>query len=226
MADFLQKVWLIVCKDLVTELRTKEMSSSMFIFSLLVIVIFNFAFDPGASYLTDVAPGILWVAITFAGTLGLNRSFINEQENSCLQGLMLAPIDRGAIFLGKFLGNLLFMLLIELFIFPIFVVFFNISVWAVLPQMVLVALLATTGFASVGTLLAGMSASTKTREVLLPVLFFPLVVPVIIAAVKATGRLIKGDPLLQLAGWLKLLTAFDIIFLVISFLTFEFVIEE
>ncbi len=226
MVDFLEKVWLIVWKDLVTELRTKEMFSAMFIFSLLVIVIFNFAFDPGASYLMDVAPGILWVAITFAGTLGLNRSFINEQENSCLQGLMLAPIDRGAIFLGKFLGNLLFMLLIELFIFPIFVVFFNISIWAVLPQMVLIALLATTGFASVGTLLAGMSASTKTREVLLPILFFPLVVPVIIAAVKATGRVIKGDPMMQFAGWLKLLTAFDIIFLVISFLTFEFVIEE
>ena len=226
MADFLGKVWLIVRKDLVTELRTKEMFSAMFIFSLLVMVIFNFAFDPGASYVNEVAPGILWVAIIFAGVLGLNRSFVNEQENSCLQGLMLSPIDRGSIFLGKFAANLLFMLIIELFIFPVFVIFFNIGVLAVLPQLVLIALLSTTGFSAVGTLLAGMSASTKTREVLLPILFFPLVVPVIIAAVKATGRVINGDPLARLAGWLQLLVAFDIIFLIICFLTFEFVIEE
>ncbi len=226
MTDFIQTVWMIVWKDVATEMRTKEMFSAMFIFSLLVIIVFNFAFDPGMSYLKDVAPGILWVAITFAGTLGLNRSFINEQENGCIQGLMLAPIDRGAIYLGKFLGNLLFMFVIEAMIFPIFVIFFNLSVLTMLPQLILVALLATVGFATVGTLLAGMSASTKTREVLLPILFFPLVIPVIIAAVKATGRVLNGDPLMQFAGWLQLLAAFDIIFLVVCFLTFEYVIEE
>lgn len=226
MADFFKKVWVIVWKDLVIELRTKEMFSAMFIFSLLVIVVFNFAFDPGMEYLLDVAPGILWVAITFAGTLGLNRSFINEQDNGCIQGLMLAPIDRGAIYLGKFLGNLLFMFIIEVMLFPIFVIFFNISVLTMLPQLVLIALLSTVGFASVGTVLAGMSANTKTREVLLPILFFPLVVPVIIAAVKATGRVLRGDALLQFIDWIKLLAAFDIIFLVVSFLTFEYVIEE
>ncbi|MBI5788241.1 MAG: heme exporter protein CcmB [Candidatus Schekmanbacteria bacterium] len=224
--NFFQKVWLIVWKDLVIELRTKEMLSAMFIFSLLVVIIFNFAFDPGMSYIKDVAPGILWVAITFAGTLGLNRSFINEQENGCLYGLMLAPIDRGAIYLGKFLGNLLFMLLIEIFLFPIFVVFFNLSVLQSLPLLLLIAFLATVGFAAVGTLLAGMAANTKTREILLPILFFPLVVPVIIAAVKSTGRVLNGDPMDQLAGWLQLLAAFDIIFLVVCFLTFEYVIEE
>ena len=120
--NFIKQVAAIAWKDILSELRTKEMLSSMLIFCLLVIVIFNFAFDPGMEYILDVAPGILWVAITFAGTLGLNRSFINEHENSCLQGLMLAPIDRGAIFLGKFTGNLLFMLLIELIIFPVLAV--------------------------------------------------------------------------------------------------------
>jgi heme exporter protein B len=114
MVKFLEKVWAVVAKDVVAELRTKEMFSSMFIFALLVIVIFNFAFDPGMSYIQDVAPGILWVAFTFAGILGLNRSFVQEQENNCLQGMMLAPVDRGAIYLGKFLGNVLFMMLVEL----------------------------------------------------------------------------------------------------------------
>lgn len=224
--DFLKKVWVIVWKDLVIELRTKEMFSAMFVFSLLVVIIFNFAFEPGMAYMKDVAPGILWVAITFAGTLGLNRSFINEQENSCMQGLMLAPIDRGAIYLGKFLGNLIFILIMEAIIFPIFVIFFNLRIFNILPQMILIALLATTGFSAVGTLLASMTASTKTREVLLPILFFPLVVPVIIAAVKATGRVLNGDSLAMAANWLKILSAFDIIFLVLCFLTFEYVIEE
>jgi heme exporter protein B len=225
MTGFLKKVWAIVAKDVLSELRTKEMFSSMFIFALLVIVIFNFAFDPGMSYIRDVAPGILWVAFTFAGILGLNRSFVQEQENNCLQGMMLTPIDRGAIYLGKFLGNLLFMMLVELVALPLFVLFFNLSILENLPVLVLVMVLSTIGFAAVGTLLSAMSVATRTREVMLPVLLFPVIVPVIIAAVKATGKILGGKGLDDIIPWIKLLTGFDIIFLVVCFLTFEYVIE-
>ena len=225
MIKFLHKVWAIVVKDVLMELRTKEMVSSMFIFALLVIVIFNFAFDPGMSYINDVAPGILWVAFTFAGILGLNRSFVQEQENDCLQGIMLTPIDRGAIYLGKFLGNVLFMVLIELFTLPLFVLFFNLDIWEHLPILVLVIILSTIGFAAVGTLFSAMSVNTRTREVMLPILLFPVVVPVIIAAVKATGKILGGKGMDDIISWVKLLTGFDIIFLVVCFLTFEYVVE-
>jgi heme exporter protein B len=225
MLKFLKKVWAIVKKDVLAELRTKEMFSSMFIFALLVIVIFNFAFDPGMEYVTDVAPGILWVAFTFAGILGLNRSFVQEQENNCLQGMMLTPIDRGAIYLGKFLGNLLFMMLVELMALPLFVLFFNLSILPQLPLMILVMILSTIGFAAVGTLFSAMSVTTRTREVMLPILLFPVVVPVIIAAVKTTGKILGGKGIDDIIPWVKLLTGFDIIFLVVCLLTFEYVVE-
>ena len=225
MSGFMKKVWAIVSKDVLSELRTKEMFSSMFIFALLVIVIFNFAFDPGMSYITDVAPGILWVAFTFAGILGLNRSFVQEQENNCLQGMMLAPIDRGAIYLGKFLGNLLFMMLVELMALPLFVLFFNLSILEHLFTLILVMVLSTIGFSAVGTLFSAMSVATRTREVMLPILLFPVIVPVIIAAVKATGKILGGKGFDDIIPWIKLLSGFDIIFLIVCFLTFEYVIE-
>lgn len=223
---FLRKVWAIVRKDVITELRTKEMLSSMFVFALLVIVIFNFAFDPGMENIVEVAPGILWVAFTFAGVLGLNRSFILEKEKECMQGLLLAPIDRGAIYLGKMMGNVLFMFVVEAITLPFFAIFFNFSIFHLLPQLALIIVLSTIGFASVGTVFSAMSVSTKTREVMLPILLFPIVVPVIIAAVKSTGEILDGKSLSDIAAWLKLLGAFDVIFLVVSFLTFEYVIEE
>lgn len=225
MLKFSKKVWAIVKKDVLAELRTKEMFSSMFVFALLVIVIFNFAFDPGMEYVIDVAPGILWVAFTFAGILGLNRSFVQEQENNCLQGMMLTPVDRGAIYLGKFMGNLLFMMLMELVALPLFVLFFNLSILPQLPAMILIMILSTIGFSAVGTLFSAMSVTTRTREVMLPILLFPVVVPVIIAAVKATGKILGGKGIDDIISWVNLLTGFDIIFLVVCFLTFEYVVE-
>ncbi|MBI5166739.1 MAG: heme exporter protein CcmB [candidate division NC10 bacterium] len=221
------RLWAIIYKDLVSEFRTKELFSSMFVFALLVLIIFNFAFSPGTRELQLVtAPGILWVAFTFAGALGLGRSFALEREKDCIHGLMLCPGDRGIIFLAKFLGNLLFMGAVEVITLPLFAIFFNVRILPILPSLTLILFLSTIGFASVGTLFAAMAAATKTREVLLPILLFPVAVPVIIAAVKSTGRVLEGRPLSEIAPWLNMLLSFDVIFLVICYITFEYVVEE
>ncbi len=222
---FLHKVFAIVAKDIAAELRTREMLSSMFVFSLLVILIFNFAFELRADNQAALAPGVLWVAIAFAGMLGLSRSFILEKDRGSIEGLLLAPVDRSAIFLGKLLGNVLFIAVVELIILPIFVVLFNLSADA-LPMLVGVMLLGTLGFAGVGTLFSAMVVHTRAREVLLPVLLFPVVVPVILSSVKLTAAILDRVPLAEVQNWLNLLAAFDVIFMTLSFMLFEYVVEE
>ena len=224
--EFLIQLRAILWKDILSELRGKELLSMMSFFGLLVLVIFNFAFEPGSAKITELGPGILWVAFTFAGVLGLNRSFVQEKESEGLQGMMLCPGDRGVIYLGKMGGNFLFMLLIELLILPFFAIFFNFDLWHLLPQLILIILLSTLGFVTVGTLFAAISVHTKSRELLLPVLLLPIEVPVIIAAVKSTGQIFAGGSLAETAGWLKLLVSFDTIYLVVSFLVFEYILEE
>jgi len=224
--NFFKKIGLIVWKDIVIELRTKDILSAMFLFALLVIIIFNFAFAPGVGNIRHLAPGILWVAFTFAGVLGLNRSFIFEKDGGSLQGLMLSPVDRGVIYLGKMLGNVIFIFLVELITLPLFTLFFNLSLFHLIFPLILILLVSTIGFASAGTLLAAISVNTKAREVMLPILLFPIIIPVIIGAVKSTGTILEGKPLTEIVPWLKLLIAFDIIFLIVSFLVFEYVVEE
>lgn len=222
--DLMRKALCIVWKDVVCELRTKETLSSMFVFALLAIVIFNFAFQlRGDEGLDLIAPGVLWVAFTFAGVLGLNRSFIREKDHGCLEGLMLCPVDRGAIYVGKVLSNIAFMLLMEAMALPMFAVFFNLPI--LMPSLLLVVLLGTIGFAAVGTLFSAISVNTKAREVMLPILFFPIVVPVVIAAVKSTAQIFDGLTFDQSMPWVNLMIAFDVIFLVVSFLSFEYVVE-
>ncbi len=222
--DGVKKALWIVWKDVVCELRTKETLSSMFVFALLAIVIFNFAFQlRGDERVGLIAPGVLWVAFTFAGVLGLNRSFIKEKDHGCLEGLMLCPVDRSAIYAGKALGNLAFMLLMEAIALPMFAVFFNLPV--LMPSLLLVILLGTVGFAGVGTLFSAISVNTKAREVMLPILFFPVVIPIVIAAVKSTAQIFDGVSFDQSMPWINLMLAFDVIFLVVSFLSFEYVVE-
>lgn len=223
---FLEKIWMIVWKDLVVELRTKEILSSMLVFSLLVMVIFNFAFQGERIDLKRLAPGILWVAFTFAGILGLSRSFIFEKDQHCLEGLLLSPLDGGSIYLGKMLANLVFISIAEAIIFPIFAVFFDFNVFYLVPKLWLVFFLGSLGFSSAGTILSAISVNTRAREVMLPILLFPILVPVIIGAVKSTSSILNGSSLAEISSWLKLLAVFDIIFLVISFLSFDFIIEE
>ncbi len=221
---FLRKVLAIVHKDIIAELRTKEMLSSMFVFALLVIVIFNFAFELRAANVKQIAPGVLWVAFTFAGMLGLNRSFILEKDKGCLEGLLLAPVDRSAIYFGKMLGNLIFMSVVEAIVLPIFWVLFNPPLFS--PALILVIVLGTLGFAGVGTLFSAIAVHTRAREVMLPILLFPIVVPLMIAAVKITGGLLDGQSLSEMRNWLNLLVGFDIIFLTVSYMTFDYVVEE
>ena len=222
--SFMRKVLTIVQKDVAVELRTKEMLSSMFVFSLLVILIFSFAFDLRVEDVRKVAPGVLWVTFVFAGMLGLNRSFVLEKDRGCLEGLLLCPVDRSAIYFGKMLGNVIFMMIVEAMILPIFSILFNISLFQ--PVLLLIVVLGTLGFAGVGTLFSAMAVHTRSREVMLPVLLFPVVVPAMIAAVKATGGILDGQPVSEIAHWLRLLAVFDVVFFAISFMTFDYVVEE
>ncbi len=224
MKGLFTRVFAIFWKDILSELRTKEIATSVLVFALLVVVIFNFAFEPGADTIGLVAPGILWVAFTFAGMLGLNRAFATEKENSSLEGLMLCPVERHVIYLGKLAGSFTFMLIVEAIITPIFLVLFNLPVY--MPRLGIIIVLATLGFTSVGTLFSALSANTKARDIMLPILFLPIIVPVLIAAVKATGLVLDGGTWGDISTWLQIIIAFDVIFLVVSLLVFEFVIEE
>jgi len=221
--SFLRKVWAIVWKDLLIELRTKEMLSSGFVFALLLIVIFHFSFDLRVDDVVAVAPAVLWVTLVFAGTLELNRSLAAEIEEDRMDGLLLAPMERSAIYLGKVAGNLLFMTAAEAVILPIFSAVFDLNLLQ--PMLLLTVILGTTGFAAVGTLLSTMAANTRAREVMLPVLLFPVLLPVILSAVRLTAGTLEGVPDASLAPWLRLLIGFDIMFLVISYLTFDYIVQ-
>jgi heme exporter protein B len=223
MGAYFEKLLALYIKDLLAEVRTKEVVNASVVFSLMVLVLFNFAFDLRLERVQEVAPGILWVTFTFAGVLALGRAFTREQDRGTLEGLLLSPADRGALYLAKLLANATFMLIVEGVSLPAFVGLFNLRLdW---PQVIAVVLLGTLGFAGVGTLLAAMAANTRAREVMLPLLLFPLSVPVLIASVKATGQAL-GGPAEEGHPWLGLLAAFDAIFLAVSFLLFDYVIES
>lgn len=223
--SYFHKALAIAGKDIAAELRTKEMMSAMFVFSVLVIFIFNFAFDLRAENVVTLAPGVLWVAIAFAGMLGLGRSFIIERDRGSLEGLLLAPVDRSAIYLGKLIGNVIFIAGVETVILPLFIILFNLPP-EVAPALVGVVVLGTLGFAGAGTLFSAMVVHTRARDVLLPILLFPVVTPVLLAAVRLTAGLLDGLPFAEMQGWLGLLIAFDVIFMALAFMLFEYVVEE
>lgn len=216
----------IAWKDILSEFRSRETISSMLIFCLIVVVIFNFMFEPGSSLVKEMVPGILWVAITFAGILGLNRSFIYEVDQGCLLGLLLCPVDHYMLYLGKMIGNFFFMVIMEIIIIPLMIILFNLDILDILLPLLLIVLLGTLGFAAVGTLLSAISVNTRAREILLPVLLFPIAIPILLAAVKATGALINEGTFASAQSWIRILTGFDVIFLVISSLLFEYVVED
>ena len=222
--SYLRKVLAIVWKDVRAELRTKDILSSMLVFAGLSVLIFQFAFDLRADNVRLVLPGVLWIAITFAGVLGLNRSFILEQDRGSLEGLLLAPVDRSAIYFGKLIGNLLFIFVVELLLLPLMTVLFN--VWLLSPALLLVLALGTVGYAAVGTLFAALSINTRAREVMLPILLFPVMVPVFVAGVQAVSRLLDGDGLADIMRWVQLLVAYDAIFIAAAMLLFDYVVEE
>jgi len=222
----LAQIIAILRKDLLLELRSKEVVTSMLVFALTVVVIFNFVFEPGSAQIKTTAPGILWVAFTFASVLGLSRAFAREQEQGMMQGLLLCPVDRSLIYVAKVIGNVLFISMVELVTFPIMIVLFDLSVGKVFFPLLLVLFLGTLGFAGVGTLFSTISANTKSREVMLPILLFPVSVPVILASIKSTAYLLSGREFAEVWSWMRLLIGFDVIFLVICFLLYEYVLEE
>ena len=217
-------IFAVFWKDILHGFRSREAAISVLVFGLLVLVIFNFAFEAGTDSSVYVAPGILWVALVFAGVLGLNRTFDAEKRNSCLEGLMLCPVERHVIYWGKLASSFTFMLVVSVIITPIFLALFNLPVF--LPRLALIILLATLGFSAVGSLFSALASGTKARDIVLPIIFLPVVVPLVIAAVEATGVVLDGRSWSDMSTWLQVMVAFDIIFLVISTLVFEFAIEE
>ena len=226
MNKYINQVVAIVWKDFITELKTRELFSSMFIFALLVIIIFIFSVDLSIVKASEVGPGVLWVAFLFAGTIGLNRSFMLEKENDCLQGLLLAPADRTALYFGKLLSNLIFLLTMEVFILPLFMIFFNIDILSNILPLIYVIFVGTLGFCAIGTLLSSLSANLKTRDIMLPILLYPLMIPIVIGSVKMTGQVLAGEPLSDMMNWVSLTLCFDVIYIAVSIMTIDFVLEE
>lgn len=219
---FFAQAWAILWKDIRCELRSKQSWLGMGLFALLVLVIFNFTFDLRVANKVAVAPGALWVAFIFASMLGLGRTMAAEREQGSLDRLLLSPVDRKAIYLAKLIGNMLFIGLVELVALPVFGILFNLPLFvgALIP----IVLLGTLGIATIGTLFSAMAAATRARELLLPILVFPMIVPIVIGAIRLTQDIMA--PTLNEPPWLSLIIAFDIIFLSISMLTFQYVIEE
>ena len=222
--NFLKAVWAVVWKDLQAEFRSRELFSAMLVFSLLIILIFNFALELDVKTRQSVTAGVLWATFAFAGTLGLNRSMAIEKDRGCLDGLLLAPVDRSAIYFGKVISNLAFMLIVELIVLPVYSVLYSVNLFQ--PGLLLVILLGSIGYVGVGTLLSTMSVQTRTRDILLPILLFPVVIPVLLAAVKASSGFLANADWEEIILPLNLLIAYDVIFIALAFMVFDSVVEE
>jgi heme exporter protein B len=226
MGDVLRVVTAVAAKDLAVEWRTKTALVSSLAFAVLVLAVLFFARDPTATGTVDVAPGALWVTFTFAAMVGLNRAFLMERENRALDGILLAPVPRSALFLGKVAANLVFVAAVEVVSLPLFVIFYDVPVWHRLPALAVVIATATFAFVVVGTLLSSMVVRTRFSELMLPLLLLPFLVPPVVGAVQVTARLLAGRPLSEAAGWLRLLLAFDIVFFVLCTLLFTATLDE
>lgn len=220
---FWKVVLVIFWKDLLTEWRSRELLAPMLIFALLTLFLFNFALELEVTLRATLTAGVLWVTLTFAGALGLNRSLTLEEDGG-LDGLLLAPIPRAALYTGKMLSTLSSLLLMAILLLPLYCWLYNTP----LPRFGLLAilLLGAFGYAAVGTLLAAMTARARWREALLPILLFPLILPLLIAAVRASSAALNGAPWSELVPWLNLLIAYDLLFALTASLAFEYIIEE
>jgi heme exporter protein B len=219
-------VWTVFAKDVRVEWRNRETLALMCVFGLLLVFLFNFTLETTHEEALRTLPIVLWVTFAFVGILGFNRSFAAERENACLEGMMLAPVDTGAIYLGKMLANFLFLAVAEVVVVIVASVWYNFSFIPALGWFVLIAFFGTLGYVAVGTIFGAIAANTPMREVMLPVLQFPVAVPIFIGAIEATSGVLRGDAPGQFGNWLKLLIAFSIVFVVLSYLLFEYVLEE
>jgi heme exporter protein B len=217
---------LIARKDLAIEFRTRSAFLAAMVFSLVAITIFYFAWDATAVAASDLAPGVLWVIFTFSGLLGLHRSFGVEETDRTIDALLASPIDREAVFLGKALANLVFVLGVQTVAIPAVALFYNLPLTGVILPLAGIAVLAAIGLVSVGTLFSAMAVNTRLAELLLPVLALPFFVPIVLPAAQATARLLAGRPAVEAMSWLRILIGFDIVFVVACALAFPFTLEE
>ena len=226
MGEVMRLALAVAAKDLRLELRSKTSLMSALVFAALVLVVFNFSRDPTGASTLDLAPSVLWVTLAFSSLVALNRAFIVERENAALDGLLLAPVPREALFLGKYLANLVFVGVVQAVTLPLFVLFFNVTLGSALPGIIGVTLLATAGFVAVGTIFSAMVVRTRFAELMLPVLLLPFMVPPLIAAAQVTSRLLAGRPLSELLGYLRFLGLYDLVFLTLCTLVFGAVVDE
>jgi heme exporter protein B len=222
----LKETYLLLWKDLLLELRRRESLLTMFFFGTLLLFVFHFSFDLAPDKIAEMAPALLWLAFLFTGTLGLAQLFNAERENHCLDALLLSPLDRGALFLAKTGFNLILMLLVEVVVIPLFWILFNLSSWNLLPQIFLVSLLGTVGFCSLGTMMAAVTLRARARELLLPLVLFPLMIPVILGTIRCMENILRMGDFGEALPWLRLLLGFDVIFLTLGVLLFDHVIEN
>ena len=226
MGEFLGVALAVAAKDLRVERRSKTALVSALAFAVLTLVIFNFARDAASLSRTAMAPSVLWITFAFSGVIALNRSFALERENAALDGLLLAPVSRGALFLGKYLANLAFVFTVEAVALPLFVVFFGVDLRGAAGGIILVAVLATAGFVAVGTVFAAMTVRTRFAELMLPLLLLPFMLPPVTWAVQATARLLSDRPASEIAGWIRLLGLYDLVFITACLLVFPSLMDE
>jgi heme exporter protein B len=224
MMDYFSTVWVIFKKDLMTERRSREIVSSMLLFALIAILILIFSFELAVNIHQEAFAGTVWVAICFAGTLGLNRLMNQERENQCLDALLLAPVDRTALYLGKVLANWAFMLLLAAILIPVAGFFYSLNPfrWGLIG----VVLLGTLGYSLAGTLISAIAAKLSNREMYLPVLLFPVVIPLLMAAVRATNLLLTNGAASELGTWVLMLGGFDLLILAVGILLFDQIIGD
>ncbi len=224
MLQYFKYIWIIFWKDVLVEIRSKEMTFSVFIFSFITLVIFNFAFDPTPKNVSYIAPGILWSAILFGGMLGLNRVFAMEVNDGGWGAILISPMPKDALFFGKVLSTLALMILVESILLCLMIVMFDLQInW---PAMVLVSLMALTGFSVLGTLFSAISVFTRAQEVMLPILFLPLISPVMIAAVECSGRIFMGGDIFEMIDWLGLMGALNLLYIVLCPFCFGLTLKE
>jgi heme exporter protein B len=223
--DFLNQTFLLLRKDLLLEMRRRESLLTMFFFGTLLLFVFHFSFDLAPDRVAEMAPALLWLAFLFTGTLGLAQLFEAERGNHCLEALLLSPMDRGALFLAKTAFNFILMVLVEIVVIPLFWILFNLRSWNVIPKLFLVTLLGTVGFCVLGTLLSAVTLKARARELLLPLVLFPLMIPVILGTIRCMETILRAGELSDALPWLRLLVGFDVIFLTVGVLIFDWVIE-
>jgi heme exporter protein B len=223
--EFLRLTLVVLLKDLRAELRTKEAINASFAFALVILVLFSFAFDPEEDTTKAISGGLLWIVFAFAGTLVFNRSFARELPNDCLDALVAAPIPGAALFLGKALANYLLVLAIELVSLPVFGIFYNVHWTRQFPQLMLVLALGTWGLTVIGTVFSALTVNIRLREVMLPMLTYPILAPALMAAMQLTMQLIQGNAIgPETVRWLNLLIAFDVVFTAVSLYLVETVL--